>query len=183
MRELHYCELQGRISPDSLGFRTTAELEPFEGIIGQERAAAALNFGLNVKMRGYNIFVCGAAGTGKTSFARKFATDTARAEPTPRDLCYVYNFENPKCPRVLTLPPGEGKVFRDKMEELINLLQNELPKLFGNKDFESRKAELVKVYQDHRDGIIKGMTEEAKENNFGVKSTNSGIYFMPIVEG
>ncbi|MCL2352326.1 MAG: AAA family ATPase [Firmicutes bacterium] len=183
MRELQRNELYSRPSPDSLGFATTAELEPFDGLIGQERAAAALKFGLNVKMRGYNIFVCGSAGTGRTSFARKFALDAAASEPTPRDLCYIYNFENPKCPKLLTLPPGEGKIFRDKMDELINLLQNELPKLFGNKDFESRKAELVKVYQDHRDIIIKGMTEEAKENSFGVKSTNSGIYFMPIVEG
>ncbi|MCL2461990.1 MAG: AAA family ATPase, partial [Defluviitaleaceae bacterium] len=183
MRELHYSEIHSRIDPDSLGFKTTAELAPIDGIIGQERAAEALKFGLNVKMRGYNIFVSGAAGTGKTTFAEKFAREKAAQEPTPRDLCYIYNFENPKCPKALYMPPGEGKVLREKMDELINLLQNELPKLFGNKDFESRKAELVKVYQDRRDIIIKGMTEEAKEQDFGVKSTNSGIYFMPIIEG
>jgi lon-related putative ATP-dependent protease len=166
-----------------LGFETTAELEAAKGIIGQKRAAAALNFGLNIKTKGYNIFVCGDSGTGRSTFAKEFAKEKAAAEPIPPDLCYVYNFKNPKSPDVLTLPAGQGRVLRDQMEELINRLLNELPKLYTNKEFESQKSDIVKIYQDQRDEIIKCMTAEARRQNFGVKNTNSGIYFMPIVDG
>ncbi|MDR3238506.1 MAG: AAA family ATPase [Clostridiales bacterium] len=182
-RELDYTELKKAINPQTLGFETTAELDTAPGIIGQNRAAAALQFGLNIKTKGYNIYVCGDPGTGRSTFAKSFAEEKAALEPTPPDLCYVYNFENPKCPSVLTLSAGLGRLLRDQMDELINRLLNELPKLFSSKDFETQKSDIVKIYQEQRDQVIKSMTEEARKQNFGVKNTNSGIYFMPIVEG
>jgi lon-related putative ATP-dependent protease len=182
-RELDFTELKKSIDPEALGFGTTAELAASNGIIGQRRAAAALQFGLIVKTKGYNIYVCGLPGTGRSTFAKEFCQERAAMEPTPPDLCYVYNFQNPKCPRVLELPAGSGSALRDQMEELINRLQTELPPLFANREFETQKSEIVKVYQEQRDAVIRDITEEAKEQNFGVKNTSSGIYFMPIVDG
>ena len=157
--------------------------EPIPGLIGQNRAVEALSLGLIMKKKGYNIYITGPAGTGRTTFARIFAEKKAREEATPPDLMYVYNFENPKCPKILRLPPGMGRVLRDQMNELLNRLTNELPKSFSNRDFESQKSEIVKVFQHKRDEIIQEITQEAKEQQFGVKTTNSGIYFMPIVDG
>ncbi len=125
----------------------------------------------------------GIPGTGRTTFAKQFAKDIAKKEKTPPDLCYIYNFKEPKCPNVLKLPPGMGNELKEQLDELISRLLMELPKVFSGKDFENNKADIVKDYQFHRDRIIKSMTEEAKEQNFGVKTTNSGIYFMPIVDG
>ena len=153
------------------------------GLIGQTRAAEALSFGLFLKKKGYNIYITGPAGSGRTTFAKKFAEDKARKEATPPDLLYVYNFENPKCPKILQLPPGMGHSLKEQMNELLNRLTNELPKSFANRDFESKKNEIVKLYHHKRDEIIREITEEAKEQEFGVKNTNSGIYFMPIIEG
>ncbi|MDR1912923.1 MAG: AAA family ATPase [Clostridiales bacterium] len=180
---LNYTELNNKISPESLGFETTAELGALDGVIGQKRGVEALRFGLSVKTKGYNVYVCGLPGTGRSTFAAKYAKKQAENESTPPDICYVYNFENPKCPKILELPAGCGKTLREQMDELINRLQNELPALYSHKEFETQKSEIVRVYQEKRDDIIKIITEEAHEQNFGVKNTNSGIYFMPIVNG
>ena len=182
-RELDYTELKKHIDAEALGFETTAELAPETGIIGQKRAEEALKFGLGIKARGYNIFICGAPGTGRSTFAKAFARQQALTEQTPPDICYVYNFETPKCPRVLELTAGLGRRLRGQMDELIDRLLYELPLLYSNREFESQKSDIVRVYQDQRDEVIRVITEEAREQNFGVKNTNSGIYFMPIVGG
>ncbi|MCL2187717.1 MAG: AAA family ATPase [Defluviitaleaceae bacterium] len=152
-------------------------------IIGQDRAAKALHFGLQMKKSGYHIYVCGQTGTGRTTFAREFAAKKAAKEPTPPDLCYVYNFENPKCPKLLRLPAGTGRKLRDELNDLMGRLATELPKTFQGREHEQRKNDIIRVLANKRDEIIKDMTEEAHKQNFGVKNTNSGIYFMPIVDG
>ena len=153
------------------------------GLIGQKRAAEALKLGLLMKKKGYNIYITGQAGSGRTSFARAFAEEKAINEDTPPDLLYVYNFENPKRPKFLQLPPGRGHELNEHMNELLNRLTNELPKSFNNREFENKKNEIVKVFHNKREEIIREITEEAKEQQFGVKTANSGIYFMPIIDG
>ena len=182
-RELDYTELKKHINADTLGFDTTAELDPETGAIGQKRAEEALKFGLGIQAKGYNIFICGEPGTGRSTFARAFSGRQALLKNTPPDVCYVYNFETPKCPKVLELTAGLGCRLRGQMDELIDRLLYELPLLFSNREFESQKSEIVRIYQDQRDEVIRIITEEAREQNFGVKNTNSGIYFMPIVGG
>jgi len=163
------------------------EFEPAErgthGLIGQARASEALSLGLLMKKKGYNIYITGPAGAGRTSFARAFAEEKAKNETTPLDLMYVYNFDNPKCPKVMQLPAGTGKDLKEQMNELLNRLTNELPKSFANRDFEAKKSAILKIFGDKRDEIIREITEEAREQQFGVKNTNSGIYFMPIIDG
>jgi len=165
---------------------TEAEVKPEpagQELIGQTRASTALKFGLQMKDKNYNIYITGATGTGRTTFAKSYAAQIAATRPTPPDLCYVYNFENPKIPKLLTLPPGTGRTLKDSMIELINRLTSELPKTFAAKDHELKKNEVIDIYKSKRDEIIKEMTEEARDQHFGVKNTNSGIYFMPIVDG
>jgi len=179
--ELKWNQLKYFFNEDQL--KETEATAEGSSLIGQARAAEALSLGLLMKKKGYNIYITGPAGAGRTSFAKKFAEEKARTETTPPDLLYVYNFENPKCPKILRLPPGMGGKLQEEMNELMNLLTNELPKAFANREFEAKKSEIVKVYQQKRDEIIREITEEAKEQEFGVKNTNSGIYFMPIIEG
>ncbi len=183
MNRLDYTQLKSVYSTESLGFETTAALTGTTSIIGQDRAKDALSFGLQLRATGYNVYVCGLPGTGKTSFSKAFALAQAAKEPPPPDLCYVYNFKDPKRPKCLKLPAGMGKVLKADMEELIERLCHELPRVFGATEFESRKSDIVKAYQAKRDNILKDMTQEAWAQNFGVKTTNSGIYFMPIIEG
>lgn len=182
-RELSYTELKNGCSADDFSFCSTAELEPLEGIIGQDRAVKAFDFGLHVKIKGYNIYMSGPSGTGKTTYAKASTERLAATEDVPLDWCYVYNFQNPRSPLALSFPAGEGRKFRDDMNELVQLFQTELQKVFRTEDYEKQKTELLRGFDEKRDALMDQMSKEAAENDFQVKTTNSGIYFMPVVDG
>lgn len=182
-RELSYTELKNGCSADDFSFCSTAELEPLEGIIGQDRAVKAFDFGLHVKIKGYNIYMSGPSGTGKTTYAKASTERLAATEDVPLDWCYVYNFQNPRSPLALSFPAGEGRKFRDDMNELVQLFQTELQKVFRTEDYEKQKTELLRGFDEKRDALMDQMSKEAVENDFQVKTTNSGIYFMPVVDG
>jgi Predicted ATP-dependent protease len=182
-KELSYKQLKKKCDPKQFNFKTTKELEGFDGVVGQKRALKALEFGLRVKNKGFNIFVSGLPGTGKTDFVRNVAQNIADSEPIPPDLCYVYNFKEPKFPKKLVLPSGYGRFFKDEMDELINYLLEDLPKAFNAKDYEEKRIDIIQKYQDKRDKILKQVSDEARQQNFSVKTKNSGIYFMPMIDG
>ncbi|MCL1884931.1 MAG: AAA family ATPase [Defluviitaleaceae bacterium] len=160
-----------------------SEEEKSQGLIGQPRASEALEFGLQMKAAGYHIYVCGQTGTGRTTFAEEYAKTIAGTEPTPADFCYIYNFENPKCPKLLSLPPGTGKRLKEDIDDLVTRLSEELPRTFADKEYEDKKNEIIKTLKVKQDEIIKDMSIEARKHDFEVKNSNSGIFFVPIIEG
>ncbi|MBO8434787.1 MAG: AAA family ATPase [Tyzzerella sp.] len=182
-KELKYTELKNYCIPEELKFDDTDDLGALKGIIGQERAVEAFDFGIMVKMKGYNIYMSGPSGTGKTTYAKMKAKEVAKSEPVPDDWCYVYNFENPERPKALRFATGKGKEFKEDMGELVELFNSEIQKAFNSGDYEKQKNDITKVFEDKRESLMKDMSDMAKENGFSVKSTNSGIYFMPMIDG
>jgi len=183
-KKLSYKELKNY---DTEGYlkqiKTLKDIEPCKDLIGQERAEKALKFGLSVKAKGYNIYVSGILGSGKSTFSERFAKELAASEPAPPDMCYVYNFDNPKKPDLFMLKAGTAKVFADDMKDMIESVTEDLQKVFSAGDFEDKKNSIIKKLQESRDGKVKEIAEEAKQFDFGIKSTNGGIYFMPILDG
>ncbi|MBE5941014.1 MAG: ATP-dependent protease, partial [Lachnospiraceae bacterium] len=159
------------------------ELETWEGIIGQERAVKAFNLGLAVKMKGYNIYMSGSSGTGKTTYARTNIEKLAATEPVPDDWCYVYNFDKPKEPIALRFKAGVGKKFKNDMEELMSLVEKELTRVFQSEDYENKKNELVSEYEYHQDELIEQVGKTAQEYDFVLKHKKSSVCFQPIVNG
>ena len=106
--ELRADELHRTCDPESLGFKNTAEIEPLSGALGQDEAMEALAFGVSVASKGYNIFVLGRAGSGRSTFIRQALEARAEDEPTPSSWCYAFNFRNPRQPVALELPAGGG---------------------------------------------------------------------------
>ena len=181
--ELDCTQLKNGCFPKEFPFQTTAELEPLEGIIGQERAVKAFDFGLAVKMKGYNIYMSGPSGTGKTTYAQCSTEKAASKEPVPLDWCYVYNFQNPKKPIALSFEAGVGKLFKEDMDELVTLFQKELKKAFRTEDYEEQKLELIHNFENQQQALIDEMSEVAAEYDFQVKSTRSGVTFLPLIDG
>ncbi|NLD46611.1 MAG: AAA family ATPase [Clostridiaceae bacterium] len=175
--------LRKECNPDSFKFKDTSELEPLEDIIGQERAVKAMEFGLKIKTRGYNIFMCGMTGTGKTSYAYNYIKKIAKKAKVPDDWCYVYNFDNPNQPKAINLPVGLRKIFQKDMEEFVKVLQLEITRAFDSEDYEREKTTIVKEYQTKRTELLERLNDDAEKQGFKVKTTNSGIYFLPVVEG
>src|SRR3990172_12063194 len=130
------------LSPDDLRktcdvhlfpFRTTEELAPLDGIIGQEGALDSIDFGLNLSSTGFNIYVLGESGTGKTSAIRSFISKKAEGEKVPPDWCYVHNFRDPAEPIAIFLEPGRGAALQKDMAELIASKGGEIPKILDGK--------------------------------------------------
>lgn len=179
--ELKHSELKYFCDKKSIDIKS---VESNNSIVGQSAGAEALEFGLNIKSKGYNIYVAGLPQSGKTTFAEEFAKKIASKEKTPDDICYIYNFDNPNEPKLLKLKAGEGIKLRETMEELLNMLSLEIPKAFTSYEYEEEKERISKEVQKKKDIVIKDLTEKAKEYDFGVKVGNGGgVYFLPIVDG
>ena len=183
MRKLKYSELKRFLEPAELGFADTSSITAGHNLIGQSRAVAAFDFGLSTRLPGYNIYVCGIAGSGKTTFACKFAENIAKNEAAPNDMCYVYNFKEPKQPKLLSMSPGTANELKEDMEDMVAALTADLMRVFSDADFESRRHEIHKKHEKKRDQEIKHITTEAKKSDFDVKFSKGGIYFIPIVDG
>lgn len=181
--ELNYKKLKRVCTLEEFDFNSTDELEAEHSIIGQQKAVKAMEFGLSIKMKGYNIYMSGPSGTGKTTYAKEIAKRFAKTESVPYDWCYVYNFDDSRKPTALRFKPGEGKEFKDDMKELVEMLNVEIPKVFSDDDYENQKSEIIDSYEQQRDTLMKDMSDKAKEYGFGVKTTSSGVYFMPIIDG
>ncbi|NLZ93869.1 MAG: AAA family ATPase [Firmicutes bacterium] len=176
-------ELRLVCDPEQFEFETTEDVPPLEGIIGQERAVRAMEFGLAIKRYGYNIFMTGQTGTGKSSYAQTLAKEVAATEEVPDDWCYVYNFEDPSHPVALRLPAGKGSQFAKHMEDLVETLKIEIPKAFDADDYERQKAEIYRAFQEIRAKLFEELTAMAEEMGFVLKRSSSGFVSVPIVDG
>ena len=184
VKELSANQLRRTCDPKSFNFTTTAEVDPLDRIIGQERAIEALKLGLGIKDRNnrYNIYVAGGTGTGKMSAVEYFLSHASVDEPTPPDLCYVHNFENPYSPHCLELTAGMGVQLRDDMEHLITRLKIEIPKVFESDEFKARSKRINKGFTEKRSAISDAMEEKARALGFAIQRTPIGINTLPLQE-
>src|SRR5690554_4683257 len=176
-------QLRRGCDPAELPFETTAELTGPEDIIGQPRAVAAMEFGLRIKRPGYNIFVLGAPGTGRTTYANKAVERSAPQQPIPCDWCYVYNFSEPGRPKALALPGGKGREFCRDIGDLETALREDIPTSFDGEEYERQKARILQEFQRVRTELLADLTQRAKAQGFSLKTTNSGFQTVPVVEG
>lgn len=161
-------------------FETTADLYPLQGIMGQRRASEALEFGLDIKKKGYNIFVSGQSGTGRNSYVLSIAEKKAETKERPYDWIYVYNYKHSDSPIAIKLESGMGKVFKKEVEVLIEGLKKEIPEAFLSKDYEDKKNVLMQQYQTYTENILNELNEVAKEHGFLFKQTERGLISIPL---
>ncbi|WIV13470.1 ATP-binding protein [Proteiniborus sp. MB09-C3] len=164
-------------------FISTEQIKMSKYIIGQERGIKALNFGLSIKKKGYNVFVSGIAGTGRNSHSYSIARSFAEKRNTPDDWCYVYNFKKPEAPVAIRLKPGEGIIFKKKMKDFIDKLKIEIAKSFSSKEYDDKKSEVLHYYQKKIEDIIDELNSMAKEHNFIFRQTEKGLLSIPLIEG
>jgi lon-related putative ATP-dependent protease len=176
-------ELRMACKIEDISFDTTAEVPPLEGMIGQERAVKATEFGLRIKRPGYNIFMTGLTGTGKSSYAQSIIKRISAEEPVPDDWVYVYNFEHPGEPIALNLPAGLGTDFCRHIEELLEDLKQNIPKAFDGEDYERQKSVYIKEFQEARAVLLEELNKAAQEKGFALKRTTSGFVTIPLSDG
>ena len=183
IKELSFSHLRKECDPAIFKFKTTKELEPFTGTIGQARGIKAIEFGLNIDIKGYNLYLEGPTGIGKTIYARNKLNEIAKTKPTPDDWCYLYNFNNSNEPIAVSLPAGLGKQFATDMDSFIQTIKTEIKSAFNNQDFEKEKANIQKDVEEKKIRLIEKLNKDAQKQGFEIKNTSSGIYFLPMING
>lgn len=173
-------ELYSCCDPGLFKFSTTDELPELTETIGQVRALNAIDFGLNLDSKGFNIYVLGENGTGKSTTIKAILNKKAAEEPVPTDWCYVYNFKEPDIPLAISMEPGRASVFHKDMEELIKILRVEIPKIFESKEYEKQKNQILEEFQQKQKQMFSGLEEEAQSKGFSIRKTVSGLMIVPV---
>ncbi len=176
-------KLKNYCDPGIFDFETTEQAPALAGLVGQERAVKSVEFGFSVDKPGYNIYLAGAAGTGKTSYAKAMAKERAKEAHTPSDWCYVYNFDKTEEPKLIELPAGEGRNFCRTMRRFIDEVKEELPNVLKEQEFEERKAQFIKEFQNKRANLVNELNDIGDEYGFSFKHTSSGLTTKPLVCG
>ncbi len=173
-------QLRWSCDPSIFRFETTADIAPLKGIVEQERPLRAIRFGLDINSPGYNIYVSGLTGTGKTTVIKLFLDEIAATRPTPDDWCYVNNFRDPNCPTVLNLPAGKGKTLRAEMDELVRYLKAEIPKAFESKEYEQEMNSLIQENQAQQQVLFEQLQEKARSEGFAIEVTKLGVSLVAV---
>ena len=181
--ELSYRDLKMTCDTNLFHFETTEELEPISTGIGQDRGIKALEFGVNVDVKGYNIYIEGPSGLGKTMYTKNYLDSISTKKKSPCDWCYVYNFDNANEPVAISLPAGQGKEFKNSMDGFIKEIKKDIKKTFNADDFEKEKALIKQEFETKRSELLDKLNEQSMNYGFQVKTAQNGIYMMPVVNG
>lgn len=168
---------------DLMRCKTTEDLLPLEEIVGQERAVRALKFGLGIRDHGFNVYVAGWPGTGRTTAVKNFVEEIARDEPVPPDWCYVNNFYNQYEPKALQLPAGKGREFQNDVKNLVENIRSALPKAFESDDYTRKREATLKELENQRKELIDKLNAKAQQEDFVIQSTPVGLLLIPVIKG
>jgi len=161
---------------------SSKEIDPLEGIVGQERAVKALQFGLSNKALGFNIYVAGPAGTGKLSAVKHYLSELARNGGSPSDWCYVYNFQDAYYPRYLRLPKGKACGFREDMETFASEARQALIKVLQSEDYSKKRDDILKDIESNHKEVMRKVSERAQQEGFAIKQTLVGVFAFPLID-
>ena len=150
-----------------------------DSFIFQERVEKAFNLALCLDEEGYNVYVCGPRGIGRTRYTLKRIKENASQKETPPDICYVNNFKEPYKPKALVLPPGYGKKLAEGIERILDFLKKETSKAFEGKEYEEELAKLSKEIDAEKEKVMNELVEKAKEHNLVVLFGLEGVRLMP----
>ncbi len=183
VRELTPEELTYVCDASQYTFETTDEIPDLPTIIGQERALRALEFGIHIPSYGFNVYVTGPAGSGRSTTVMGFLRRKAEQEAVPDDWCYVNNFRDARRPRAIRLPAGYGVRLRDDMASFIRDLQSAIPVAFDSEDYHQRVQSIIQERDQARDQILTKLSKTAEAQGFGLVQTATGLALVPVLGG
>ncbi len=179
-RTLTADELAVRCDADSLGIEPAAPLDEHAAIVGQERARAAVEFGIAMPHAGYHLFVAGPPGAGKKTLARRAIAAHVAVDGIRRsDWVYVNNFERPHQPVALQLPLGRGAQMRADMRALVDDLRATIPAAFESEEYGAELERLNTEYKERAESGLIEVGDEAQRRGLAMIRTPVGFTFAP----
>jgi predicted ATP-dependent protease len=182
-------KLRWQCDPAVFDFECTKDLAPLREFVGQDRAIRAIEFGLSMNHDGYNIYVAGLTGTGKTSAVKTYINRLLEEKQVreeihfPEDWCYLYNFADPDRPQIINLPQGKGKVLRDRVNNLLQRLKEELAKAFSSEEYQAQRKSTVEQSQAEQQKLFEELAVETKRRGFLFQMTQMGPALIPLAAG
>ena len=176
-------KLRWECDPDQFDFNTTDEIPELEGTIGQVRALKSIDFGLGMSEDGFNLYLSGEPGTGRSSTIKNLLRKRAKNEPQPQDWCYVFNFKAPDNPVSLSLPAGRGSELAEDMRDFLEGVRTNIPKALESKEYDTNKVGIIEEYQEKNGELFSSLEHEAVEKGFALQRTVSGLVMVPQKEG
>jgi len=183
MAELRVEQLRRTYDPELLSCSTSEEMQRLETIIGQRRAIRALRFGLGIKEPGFNIYVAGLPGTGRTTAVKRFLEEVAKDKPVPGDVCCVYNFQDSYRPNALSLPPGRARTFQADMKTLVEEALGEIRRAFESDEYAVRREETARAFSRERNDLFVQLDEKARHEGFVIQTSPIGLLTIPVKDG
>ena len=181
--ELEPDVLRRRCDPGLFEFESTADIDPLDEVIGQKRAVQALTFGLNMDSSGYNIFVTGREGSGKTTIVNDLVTRHAAGLATPSDWCLVNNFQDEYRPRAVALPPGKAVFFSRQVQRLIAVLRRKLTEVFEQESFEQERNAIKQRYERDEQDLLEEIEKAAAERKLALSKGADGYRVVALKDG
>ena len=181
--ELTSSDLRYFCDPKIFKFKSTDDIGPLDEVIGQERAVQAIEFGLGMKSSGYNIFVTGIEGTGKSTITTDITRKHAKTLPIPKDWCMVNNFQDPYRPKPLAVPSGKGSYLGRQMDRMIQALKIKLPKAFDDTSFQDKIGVIQDGFQKQETEHFQKLDKAAQERKLGINKTGTGLQTIPLKDG
>lgn len=163
----------------SFTFDDSSALPDLKEVIGQPRAVSAVEFGMGITNRGYNIFAVGPTGTGKSTTIHDFLSRQAASLPAPDDWVYVHNFTKPHQPNAIRMPAGKGQEFRKDMEKLVEDLQAAITQAFESEEYEKQKRSIAQQVSEQQESKLSALSEKAEKQDFTMVRTPAGLAFAP----
>lgn len=176
-------QLRKTVDSSVFEFETTEEVPELTNVIGQERGMAVMRFGLQVKKQGYNLYVAGIPGTGKTTFTNALMDEIAADDVELFDYCYVNNFTNSYKPKMLQLPVGIGKSLQADMDKLVENAMTDIPNAFNEENYQKERAAIMREYKQKNNEVAGRLSELAKTYGFAIRQSSSGFISVPLKDG
>jgi len=182
-KELDPKDLHVTCETEDLGCKTSADFSPLKTIVGQKRALQSLAFGLHIENRGFNIYVAGMPGTGRTTAVMTFLEELAAKQPVPSDWCYVSNFTDQYEPRALEVPAGKGKKLVADMNRFIEAARTAITRMLESEEYSRKREERGHRFEAQRDELTEQMRQRAQKAGFTLEGTQTGLLMVPVVDG
>ncbi len=181
--KLNSNQLYRKCDPSKFDFNTTSDLEERLSALGQDRAISAVELGIHIKSRGYNLFCLGPEGTGKTSLVKRILEKEAKKRKTPNDWAYVYNFDEPYKPKAMSLPAGMACDFAEDVDDLIEELSAALPALVESEEYKAALGIIKQKYKSKKDDYINVLQKKAKGKRVSLLHMQMGLVVAPMKDG
>lgn len=178
---LKWSQLYTHCDPKQVPFALTSDAgDSAQAGMGQARALEAIEFGIGMRHRFYNLFLLGSIGLGKHAVVKKVLGAEVVKQAAPSDWCYVSNFDQYQKPRALELPAGEGKGLSEAMAQLMEDLVVGLPAAFESQEYRGQITLINEHAEEQQEALFVELNKKANQQEISLVRTPSGYTLVPL---